>query len=143
MTNYTTDTDLEAYEPTVLNHLPDTTPTTTSFDDQHAEAKRVIDEIVLRHLPDELRDAVRAGETTLEDILDETDLKTVSIFYTLFMIFNWISSRRGDIYWHKARTYRALFQEAMGALSVDVSTDTVASTFEGEIRLGDVSVERE
>jgi hypothetical protein len=143
MTNYSTDTDLEAYEPTVLVHLPDTTPTTTSFDVQHGEAKRVIDEIILRHLPDELREAVRSGEADLDDILDEADLKTVSVFYTLFMIFNWISSRRGDIYWHKARTYRALFQESVSTLSVDVSTDAVPSTFEGEIRLGDVSIERE
>ena len=143
MTNYSTDMDLEAYEPTVLNHLPDTTPTTTDFDNQHDEAKRVIDEIVLKHLPDELREAVRMGDTNLEDIVDEADLKTVSIFYTLFMIFNWISSRRGDIFWHKARTYRALFEEAMSALSFDVSTDTVASTFEGEIRLGEITLERE
>jgi hypothetical protein len=143
MTNYSTDADLEAYEPTVLTHLPDTTPTTTNFDAQHAEAKRVIDEVIVRHLPDELRDAVRAGESALGDLVDEEDLKTVSVFYTLFMIFNWISSRRGDIYWHKGRTYRALFQESLSTLSVDVSTDAVASTFEGEIRLGDVTVERE
>jgi len=143
MTNYSTDTDLKAYEPTVLNYLPNTTPTTTSFDDQHDEAKRVIDEIILRHLPEDLRQAVRDGEQSLEDILDEADLKTVSVFYTLFVIFNWISSRRGDIFWHKARTYQMLFQEAMGGLSFDVSTDAVASTFEGEIRLGDVTLERE
>jgi hypothetical protein len=143
MSNYSMDADLEAYEPTVLTHLPDTSPTTTSFDVQHAEARRVIDEIILRHLPDELRDAVRSGEADLADILDEEDLKTVSVFYTLFMIFNWISSRRGDIYWHKARTYRALFQESMSTLSVDISTDAVPTTFEGEIRLGDVSIERE
>ena len=67
----------------------------------------------------------------------------MSVFYTLFVIFNWISSRRGDIFWHKARTYQMLFQEAMGGLSFDVSTDAVASTFEGEIRLGDVTLERE
>ena len=143
MTNYSTDTDLEAYEPTVLTHLPDTTPTTTDFDAQHAEAKRVIDEIILRHLPDALRDEVRSGERTLEEILDEADLKTVSVFYTLFMVFNWISSRRGDIYWHKSRTYRALFEDAMSTLSLDVSTDAVASTFEGEIRLGEIELERE
>ena len=143
MTNYSTDTDLEAYEPTVLNHLPDTTPTTTSFDDQHGEAKRVIDEIVLKHLPGDLRTAVREGDSTLADIVDEVDLKTVSIFYALFVIFNWISSRRGDIFWHKARTYRALFEEAMSALSFDVSTDAVATTFEGEIRLGEITLERE
>jgi len=143
MTNYSTDTDLKAYEPTVLNYLPNTTPTTTSFDDQHGEAKRVIDEIILKHLPEDLRTAVRDGENTLDDIVDEADLKTVSVFYTLFVIFNWISSRRGDIFWHKARTYQMLFQESMGALSFDVSTDAVASTFEGEIRLGEVTLERE
>lgn len=143
MTNYSTDTDLKAYEPTVLNHLPDTAPTTTSFDVQHAEAKRVIDEIILRHLPEALRTAVRAGETTLADLVDEPALKTVSIFYTLSTIFNWISSRRGDIFWHKARTYRALFDEAMSALSFDVSTDAVTSTFEGEIRLDEIELERE
>jgi hypothetical protein len=143
MTNYSTDTDLKAYEPTVLNHLPDTTPTTTSFDVQHAEAKRVIDEIILRHLPEALRTAVRDGETTLADLVDEPALKTVSIFYTLSTIFNWISSRRGDIFWHKARTYRALFDEAMSALSFDVSTDAVTSTFEGEIRLDEIKLERE
>jgi hypothetical protein len=143
MTNYSTDTDLEAYEPTVLNHLPDTTPTTTSFDEQHAEAKRVIDEIILKHLPNELRQAVRAGETSLDDIVDEADLRGVSVFYTLFMIFNWISSRRGDIFWHKARTYRALFQEAMGTLSFDISIDAVTTTFEDEIRLSEISMERE
>jgi hypothetical protein len=108
----------------------------------------VIDEIILKHLPDELREAVRAGDSSLDDVVDETDLKTVSIFYTLFMIFNWISSRRGDIFWHKARTYRVLFQEAMGGLSFDISTDAVASTLGGgsrlsEIRLGEVAVERE
>jgi len=143
MTNYSTDTDLKAYEPTVLNYLPNTTPTTTSFDDQHGEAKRVIDEIILKHLPEDLRTAVRDGENTLDEIVDEADLKTVSVFYTLFVIFNWISSRRGDIFWHKARTYQMLFQESMGALSFDVSTDAVASTFEGEIRLGEVTLERE
>ena len=62
MTNYSTDTDLKAYEPTVLNYLPNTTPTTTSFDDQHDEAKRVIDEIILRHLPEDLRQEVRDGD---------------------------------------------------------------------------------
>jgi len=143
MTNYSTDTDLEAYEPTVLSHLPDTTPTTTSFDVQHAEAKRVIDEVILKHLPEDMRTAVRDGDTTLPDIVDEADLKSVSVFYTLFMIFNWISSRRGDIFWHKARTYRALFDEALGGLSFDVSTDATASTFEGEIRLGEITLERE
>jgi len=143
MTNYSTDTDLKAYEPTVLTHLPDTTPTTTSFDTQHAEAKRVIDEIIVRHLPDDLHDSVRSGEVTLGDLVDEADLKTVSIFYTLFTIFNWISSRRGDIYWNKARTYRALFQEALSTLSFDISTDAVATTFEGEVRLGELEVERE
>jgi len=143
MTNYSTDTDLKAYEPTVLNHLPNTVPTTTSFDDQHAESKRVIDEIVLKHLPDTLRTAVREGDSTLADIVDEDGLKTLSIFHTLFVVFNWISSRRGDIFWHKARTYRALFEETISTLSLDVSTDTVASTFEGEIRLGELTLERE
>ena len=143
MTNYSTDTDLRAYEPTVLTHLPNTAPTTTSFDDQHAEAKRVIDEVVLKHLPGDLRTAVRDGDNTLADIVDETGLKTVSTFYTLFVIFNWISARRGDIYWHKARTYRALFEEAMGTLSFDISTDTVTTTFEGEVRVGALHLERE
>jgi hypothetical protein len=141
MTNYSADTDLEAYEPTVLTHLPDTTPTTTSFDTQHAEAKRVIDEIIVRHLPDDLRESLQLGEATLDELVDEADLKTVSVFYTLFMIFNWISSRRGDIYWHKARTYRALFQEALSTLSFDVATE--ALEIDGEIRVGELSVERE
>jgi len=141
MTNYSTDTDLEAYEPMVLTHLPDTTPTTTSFDVQHAEAKRIIDEIIVRHLSDDLRDSLQSGEATIEDLVDESDLKTVSVFYTLFMVFNWISSRRGDIYWHKARTYRALFQEALSTLSIDVSPDGLEIA--GEIRVGELRMERE
>ncbi len=109
MANYSVDKDLEVYEQTVLTHLPQDP---TRFTAQHAEAKRVIDEIILLHLDGH----------TLSHAIDEADLKTVSVFYTLFMIFNWISARRGDNYWHKARTYRALFEDAMSTLSLDVVT---------------------
>jgi len=141
MANYSCDDDLLAYEPDILTHLPETTPPTTSFDTQHAESKRVIDEIILDRLPESLRRKVKNGDKTMNDVVDEADLKTVSILHTLFLIFNWLSTKEGDIFAIKSGKYRQLFQEKMSSLSFDISTDS-DEDFEEEVETGGVEIFR-
>lgn len=142
MANYSSDNDLLAYEPDILNHLPDTDPPTTSFDSQHAESKRIIDEIILTRLPESLRRKIKDGEKTMNDVVDEADLKTVSVLHTFFLIFNWLSTRVGDIFDTKSERYKRLFDEKLSSLSFDISTDTDAEDFEDEIEAGGVELFR-
>jgi len=142
MTNYSNDEALEVYEPNIMQHLPDTEPETASFDSQHAEAKRIIDEIILRRLPSELRVKVKSGESTMNDIVDEGDLKTVSIFYVLFSIFNGLSTSDEDIFAVKAGKYLDLFRQKLAELAFDVSTDNEGSDFEQEIDTSNIRLER-
>jgi len=142
MANYSSDDDMLAYEPDVLSHLPETTPTTTSFDTQHAESKRIIDEIILDRLPEYLRLKIKNGEETMNDVVDEADLKTVSVLHTLFLIFNWLSLKEGDIFDIKSAKYRQLFNEKLSSLSFDISTDGDAEDFEEEVETGGVEIFR-
>ena len=142
MANYSTDSDLIAYEPDILNHLPNTSPPTTSFDSQHAESKRVIDEIILTPLPEWLRSILKDGERAMNDVVDEADLKTVSVLHTLFLIFNWLSTREKDIFEVKSARYKKLFDEKLASLSFDISTDENADDFEDEIETGGVEIFR-
>jgi len=141
MANYSTDTDLKAYEPSILRHLPNTSPTTTDFNVQHAESKRVIDELMMTRLPEELKDYIRKGQMTMNDLVDENDLKTVSVFHTLFLIFNWLSSREDDIFSIKRERYRELYQEHLAGLAVDISIDDDAD-FEDELTLEGIKLFR-
>ncbi len=141
MANYSTDDDLLAYEPDILSHLPETEPPTTSFDSQHAESKRIVDEIILTRLPETLRWKVKNGEKTMNDVVDEADLKTVSVLHALFLIFNWLSTKEGDIFDVKSAKYRRLFDEKMTSLSFDISTDD-DEDFEDEIETGGVEIFR-
>jgi len=142
MANYSSDSDLLAYEPDILNHLPNTDPPTTSFDSQHAESKRVIDEVILTRLPEWLRWKIKDGEKTMNDVVDEADLKTVSVLHTLFLIFNWLSTTEGDIFEVKSARYKRLFDEKLTSLSFDISTDETADDFENEIETGGVEIFR-
>lgn len=142
MANYSTDDDLLAYEPGILDHLPDTTPPTTSFDTQHAESKRIIDEIILDRLPEYLRLKIKNGDKTMNDVVDEADLKTVSVLHTLFLIFNWLSTKEGDIFDTKSAKYRQLFEQKLSSLSFDISTDSDAEDFEEEVETGGVEIFR-
>jgi hypothetical protein len=142
MANYSSDNDLLAYEPDILNHLPDTDPPTTSFDPQHAESKRIIDEIILTRLPESLRRKIKDGEKTMNDVVDEADLKTISVLHTLFLIFNWLSTREGDIFDVKSGRCKRLFDEKLSSLSFDISTDSDADDFEDEIEAGGVELYR-
>ncbi len=142
MANYSSDDDLLPYEPDVLRHLPETTPTTTSFDTQHAESKRIIDEIILDRLPEYLRLKIKNGEETMNDVVDEADLKTVSVLHTLFLIFNWLSLKEGDIFDIKSAKYRQLLEEKLSSLSFDISTDSDAEDFEEEVETGGVEIFR-
>ncbi len=142
MANYSCDDDLLAYEPDVLSHLPDTTPETTSFDAQHAESKRIIDEILLDRLPSSLRRKIKTGEKTMNDVVDEADLKTVSVLHTLFLIFNWLSVKQGDIHQIKSLRYRGLYEGKLASLSFDISTDSDAEDFEDEVETGGVELFR-
>ncbi len=142
MANYSTDDDLLAYEPGILDHLPDTTPPTTSFDAQHAESKRIIDEIILDRLPEYLRLKIKNGEETMNDVVDEADLKTVSVLHTLFLIFNWLSTKEGDIFDTRSAKYRQLFEQKLSSLSFDISTDSNAEDFEEEVETGGVEIFR-
>ena len=142
MPNYSSDNDLLAYEPDVLNYLPETTPPTTSFDSQHEESKRIIDEVILTRLPGWLSSKVKNGEKTMNDVVDEADLKTVSILHTLFLIFNWLSTKEGDIFDIKSGKYRKLFDEKLSSLSFDISTDDDAEDFEDETETGGVEIFR-
>jgi hypothetical protein len=141
MSNYSNDSDLKIYEANVLEYLPDTTPPTASFDAQHAEAKRILDEIIIRRLPEGVKARVKRGEATMNDVVDESDLKTVSVFYTLFVIFNRLSTSAEDIFAVKASKYLALFKEKTADLSFDISTDGNADMDE-EIDTGNIRVER-
>ena len=142
MSNYSTDSDLIAYEPDILNHLPNTDPPTTSFDSQHAESKRVLDEIILARLPQSLRWKIKKGERTMNDVVDEADLKTVSVFHTLFLIFNWLSTREKDIFEVKSARYKKLFDEKLASLSFDISTDDNPEDFEDEVDTSGVKLFR-
>lgn len=142
MANYSNDTGLKAYEPNILDYLPETSPPTTSFDTQHAESKRIIDEVILKRLPTELKAKVKSGELTMNDVVDETDLTTVSVFYTFFSIFNWLSTRNDDIFAIKAAKYLDLFKEKFANLSFDISTDGTDSDFEDEVDTGNIRLER-
>ena len=142
MANYSSDSDLLAYEPDILNYLPETSPPTTSFDSQHAESKRIIDEIILTRLPDSLRRKIKDGEKTMNEVVDEADLKTVSVLHTLFLIFNWLSIREGDIFDTKSAKYRELFNQKLASLSFDISTDGDAEDFEEEVETGGVEIFR-
>jgi hypothetical protein len=142
MANYSADEDLLVYEPDILNHLPETDPATTSFDAQHGESKRIIDEIILPRLPGSLRRKIKDGDKTMNDVVDELDLKTVSIFHTLFLIFNCLSTKEGDIFAVKSEKYKKLFEEKTGSLSIDISTDSESEDFEEEVETGGVEIFR-
>ena len=142
MANYSSDSDLLAYEPDILNHLPNTDPPTTSFDAQHTESKRVIDEIILTRLPEWLRWKIKDGDKTMNDVVDEADLKTVSVLHTLFLVFNWLCTKEGDIFSIKAARYKRLFDEKLTSLSFDISTDETADDFEDETETGGVGIFR-
>jgi len=142
MANYSSDEDLLAYEPGILSHLPETSPPTTSFDAQHAESKRILDEIILDRLPQSLRQKIKNGEKTMNDVVDEADLKTVSVLHTFFLIFNWLSTSEGDIFDIKSVKYRRLFEEKLSSLSFDISADSDASDFEEEVEAGGVEIFR-
>ena len=142
MANYSTDTNLKAYEPNILDHLPNTTPTTTSFDDQHAESKRIIDEILITRLPENIRDQIKAGDKTMNEVVDEADLQTISVYHTMFVIFNWISTKEDDIFDIKSKKYRQLFLEKLTNLSVDISTDDDDTDFEQETTLDGIKLFR-
>ena len=71
MANYSNDEALEVYEPNILEYLPETVPETTSFDAQHAEAKRIIDEIIIKRLPDSLKTDLKNGDVTMNDVVDD------------------------------------------------------------------------
>jgi hypothetical protein len=142
MSNYSSDTDLLAYEPTVQDHLPETIPPTSSFDIQHEESKRIIDEIILARLPEWIRRKIRKGETSVNDVVDEADLKTVSVFHTLFLIFNGLSTEKGDIFDIKSEKYWGLFEQKLSGLSFDISTDSEAGDFEDEVESGGVEIFR-
>lgn len=141
MPNYSNDDDLKVYEQGILEHLPETTPQTTSFDVQHAEAKRILDEIIIRRLPEGVKARVKRGEITMNDVVDESDLKTVSVFYTLFVIFNRLSTNKDDIFAVKASKYLELFKEKSADLSFDISTDSDAD-MDGEIDASNIRIER-
>lgn len=141
MSNYSNDNDLRVYEPNILEHLPETAPPTTSFDVQHAEAKRILDEIIIRRLPEADKARVKRGEVTMNDVVDESDLKTVSVFYTLFVIFNRLSMNKDDIYSVKASKYLELFKEKSADLSFYITTDNDAD-FDEEIDAGNIRIER-
>ena len=142
MANYSSDNDLLAYEPDILSRLPNTDPPTTSFDAQHAESKRVIDEVIVTRLPESARQKVKSGEKSMNDVVDEADLKTVSVLHTLFVIFNWLSTKEGDIFAVKSAKYHKLFEEKMASLSFDISTDSDADDFEDEMETGGVEIFR-
>ena len=142
MANYSTDDNLKAYEPNILDHLPNTTPTTTSFDDQHAESKRIIDEVLITRLPENIRDQIKAGDKTMNEVVDEADLQTISVYHTMFVIFNWISSKEDDIFGIKSKKYRQLFHEKLTTLSVDISTDDDDTDFEQETTLDGIKLFR-
>ena len=142
MTNYSNDEALEVYEPNILEYLPDTDPPTTSFDEQHGEAKRIIDEIILKRLPAGLKNSVKNGDLTMNDVVDENGLKTVSIFYTLFSIFNWLSMNDNDIFATKASKYLDLFKQKFAELSFDISTDGDSLDFEEEVDTSNIRLER-
>ena len=141
MANYSNDENLKAYEPNILDHLPNTSPTSTSFDVQHAESKRVIDEILVTRLPESLAKSIKDGDKTMNDVVDETDLQTVSVYHTLFLIFNWLSSREDDIFGIKSQKYLAFFKEKLAGLSVDISTDD-DNDFEQETMLDGIKLFR-
>lgn len=142
MANYSMDSDLVAYEPDILAHLPNTDPPTTSFDAQHAESKRILDEMILTRLPEWLRSKIKDGEKTMNDVVDVADLKTVSVFHTLFLIFNWLSTRGKDIFEVKSARYKKLFDEKLASLSFDISTDDNPDDFEEEVETGGVELFR-
>ena len=141
MPNYSSDSDLIAYEPNMLTYLPETTPPATSFDAQHAEAKRILDEIIIRRLPESVKARVKRGKVTINDVVDEADLKTVSVFYTLFSVFNWLSMSGDDIFAVKAAKYLALFKEKAADLSFDISTNSDEDADE-EVDAGNIRIER-
>jgi hypothetical protein len=74
--------------------------------------------------------------------VDEADMKTVSVLHTLFLVFNWLSTREGDIFDAKSARYRRLFDEKLSSLSFDISTDSDAGDFEDEVETGDVQLFR-
>lgn len=142
MANYSTDDNLKAYEPNILDYLPNTTPTTENFNVQHTESKRIIDEILITRLPESIQDQIKEGDKTMNDVVDEADLQTVSVHHTMFLIFNWLSNKEQDIFDIKSKKYRQLFQEKMTGLAVDISTDEDETDFEQETMLDGVKLFR-
>ena len=142
MANYSTDNNLKVYEPNILDHLPNTTPTTEDFDDQHAESKRIIDEILIKRLPENVREQIKTGNKTMNNVVDEADLQTVSVYHTLFLVFNGLSSKEEDIFDIKSQKYRELFQEKLSELAVDISTDDDDTDFEQETTLDGIKLFR-
>lgn len=113
---WTTDTDLASWEPGITNFLPSVQ---SDFSLQHEEAKRII-------IDDLIQELVIKEEA---DILQTTELKSLSIFKTLEIIFNFLSVKEGDKYDQRSqkylKKYNDEFVQRLEALTVDLDDDGV------------------
>ena len=128
MANYSVDADLAPYESDLtwaLDGLAD-------FSTLATEAKRVIDDYLVGTLEVEADDLANLAPVTL------SQLKSISVFYVLYMIFNKHGNGPDDSFGAKAQGYLARYNAGMTNLKVRIGTNADPSELyaSGQIGLG-------
>lgn len=123
------DSDIQIHEPDILNWVK---PGRASFKDYHRMAQKRILEWL-----DNLKIWDKNGKAFTKDDIDVVlaaeDLKRISSYWTLELIFGGLSNKPDDVFAVKEKAYRAARKELQGDRSrirADWNKDTVQSDFE-------------
>lgn len=123
------DSDIQIHEPDILNWVK---PGRASFKDYHRMAQKRILEWL-----DNLKIWDKNGKAFTKDDIDVVlaaeDLKRISAYWTLELIFGGLSNKPDDVFATKEKVYRGFRKDLQGDRSrirADWNKDTVQSDFE-------------
>lgn len=123
---FSSDTDLISEEPDVLRYVRKGRNT---FKDAHREAqKEILDQLN--------RQGFRTStglKLTATDLIDKSEVRTMSKYMALFMIYDGLSNVVGDIFELKANNYWSKYLVASDRkiIGIDLNGDDVITTSEG------------
>jgi hypothetical protein len=128
MANYSVDADLAPYESDLAWGLDGQ----SDFTVQATEAKRILDDHMVANMEVETGDLLLLSTVTL------SVLKTLSVFYVLYQIFNKHANGPGDSFDLKAQRYLDMYSAKLVGLKVRLGTDDDPdeSYSSGQLQLG-------
>jgi len=128
MANYSVDADLAPYESDLTWALDGA----ADFMTQATEAKRILDDHMVGTMEIDADDLADLSTVTL------SVLKTLSVFYTLYQIFNKHANGPGDSFDLKAQRYLEMYQAKLIGLKVRLGTDDDPNQVysSGQLQLG-------